>query len=83
MSDCAKRRSARSSGLFWRYFLEGTSLPDFYSYRPLRRGSRLSQPGLVTDLEAVGRDLRAAMKFEIDDPDALPAASRRAVKADA
>mgnify|MGYP001488327874 CR=1 FL=1 len=82
MSDCAKRRLARSSGLFWRYFLEGMSLPDFYSYRPLRRGSRLS-PGLVNDLEAVGRDFRAAMKFELDDPDALPAASRRAVKADA
>lgn len=82
MSDCAKRRSARSSCLFWRYLLAGMSLPDFYSYRPLRRGSRLSQPGLVNDLEAVGRDLRAAMKVEIDESGALPAATRRAVKAD-
>jgi hypothetical protein len=82
MSHCAKDRLTRGSSLFWRYFLEGMSLPDLYSYRPLRRGRRLSQASLIDDLEAVGRDFRAAIKFEMDEADGRSGKRRGAVKSE-
>ena len=74
MSHCCKRRTAKGGSTFWRYFLEGISLPDLYAYRPLRRGSRVSNAGLVTDMEAVGRDFRTAIKLEVGEATPLPEA---------